>query len=456
VGLAVGAVVGLLPPLWAALAIAGSVMLACGLVRPAWPLYLLGLAAPLASAVDFGLGGMRVSATEGLIGVALLAYLLVLLSGREERSRLSPWAAPIAIFLLIGLLSTGWASSASAAAKELLRWVELGAAFGLAVALVRSQMQARIVIAVLLAGGIGEAALGAVQFVLQIGPPSYEVGRFLRAYGTFGQPNPYAGYLGIVLPLAVAIVWTHMPRLREEWVWTGYALLAAGAAAAGLGMSLSRGAWLGSAIGLTVLLMAAGRRSLAAVLIGGFVLLLVALLGAFELLPAGAIERVASISRYFGAVDVRAIELNADTWAVVERMAHWEAARSMWEASPIFGVGIGQYAFLYEYFKLTGWDDPLGHAHNYYLNVAAELGGLGLTAYLGMVASWLVMAFRAARMGPSPLARAVGLAALGTVAGSATHNVFDNLYVAGMNVHIGLLLGLAAGSSRWGARLGGE
>jgi hypothetical protein len=39
---------------------------------------------------------------------------------------------------------------------------------------------------------------------------------------------------------------------------------------------------------------------------------------------------------------------------------------------------------------------------------------------------------------------------LGVVTATATHNLFDNLYVAGMNVHLGLLLGLAASAGRWG------
>jgi hypothetical protein len=31
------------------------------------------------------------------------------------------------------------------------------------------------------------------------------MGRFMRAYGTFRQPNPYAGYLGYLAPVAVSL-----------------------------------------------------------------------------------------------------------------------------------------------------------------------------------------------------------------------------------------------------------
>jgi putative inorganic carbon (HCO3(-)) transporter len=456
IALALGALIGLLPPAYGLALAAGGTLFLIGLARPTWPLYLLGLAAPLGSVREIRVGGVGVSATEGLVAVALIAYALSLLSRRDASARLSPWSAPIALFLLVGLLSTGWVASASAAAKELLRWLELGGAFALVVALVRDARQARGLLFVLLLGGLAESLVGAVQFLLQIGPPSFEVGRFLRAYGTFGQPNPYGGYLAMILPVAVAIVWTSLPLLARwrsagprRLAWPAYALLVAAACAIGLGMSLSRGAWLGATAGLLALMMAGGRRSLLTVLVGLFVGALVALLGAFEALPASAVERVTSITRYFGIFDVREVTLTSENWAVVERMAHWQAALRMWEASPWLGVGIGQYAVRYEDYFLPGWLDPLGHAHNYYLNVLAETGLLGLASYLLMVLSWLAMTYRLARGARTPLARAVGLGVLGVATATATHNLFDNLYVAGMNVHLGLLLGLAAGAGRW-------
>jgi O-antigen ligase len=126
----------------------------------------------------------------------------------------------------------------------------------------------------------------------------------------------------------------------------------------------------------------------------------------------------------------------------------------MWAASPWFGLGIGQYPVRYEDFYMPGWSDPLGHAHNNYQNVAAETGLLGLASYCLMVLSWFALTFRLVRRARRPLARAIGLGVLGVVAATATHNLFDNLYVAGMNVHLGLLLGLAASASRWGVEDG--
>ena len=457
--LAAGLAVGLVPPLVGAALVAGSVLLLIGVVHPRLPLYLLGLAAPLASVRELSVGGIGVSPTELLVGLALVSFGLALLSRRERESHFSGWEAPAALFVGVVLLSTTWATSPSAAAKELLRWVELGSAFGLVVALLRTERQIRTLITVLLLGGLAEGLLGFVQFGLQIGPPSFQIGRFLRAYGTFGQPNPYGGYLGMVLPLALAVAWTYLfdwirtapwrDRLQmtatslRPLAWPLFAGLAFLVTAGGLGASLSRGAWLGTVVGLGALMMAAGRRTMVAVLVGLFVATLVALLGAFDVLPAAAAERIGQIGEYFGVFDVRTVVLSSDNWAIVERMAHWQTAWEMWLDHPWFGIGAGQYPILYEDYQMPGWPDPLGHAHNIYLNVAAEMGAVGLAAYLLMVGSWIALALRTLRL-PGKLPRAIGLGVLGAVVMAATHNLFDNLYVAGMNVHVGLLVGLCA------------
>ncbi|MEZ4674539.1 MAG: hypothetical protein R2932_09870 [Caldilineaceae bacterium] len=47
-----------------------------------------------------------------------------------------------------------------------------------------------------------QALLGLYQFIFRIGPEWFIIlGRFMRASGSFGQPNPYGGYLGLSLPL---------------------------------------------------------------------------------------------------------------------------------------------------------------------------------------------------------------------------------------------------------------
>src|SRR5437870_4458904 len=69
-----GLVAGLLPPVIGAPVVLGAIVLVVGVVYPRLPLYLLGLAAPLASVREIRVGGIGLSPTEGLVGLALVAY----------------------------------------------------------------------------------------------------------------------------------------------------------------------------------------------------------------------------------------------------------------------------------------------------------------------------------------------------------------------------------------------
>jgi O-antigen ligase len=85
----------------------------------------------------------------------------------------------------------------------------------------------------------------------------------------------------------------------------------------------------------------------------------------------------------------------------------------------------------------------LGHAHNYYLNVAAETGLLGLFAYLLFWAAVSWQLAKSARRGPSAIQKALSLGALGVVAHVSVHNLVDNLWVHHLFVHVAIVLGLA-------------
>jgi len=166
------------------------------------------------------------------------------------------------------------------------------------------------------------------------------------------------------------------------------------------------------------------------------------LLSSINLIPTAIADRFAGIGDYFGVFDVRGVKVDDANYAIVERMAHWQSAAMMWAGNPALGVGIGNYAAAYPRYSLPRWDDPLGHAHNYYLNIAAETGTLGLLAYLVLWALALAQSWRAVRTS-SGIWKSVAAGLLGTLVALSMHNVFDNLFVHGMAVQVGMALGLA-------------
>jgi O-antigen ligase len=113
----------------------------------------------------------------------------------------------------------------------------------------------------------------------------------------------------------------------------------------------------------------------------------------------------------------------------------------MFEDSPWVGVGIGNYAVAYPAYALPKWDDPLGHAHNYYLNVLAEAGGIGFIAYIIL---WVAVFWNVGRAALRTVGWQQGVVAggFGVLVALSIHNFFDNLFVHAMYLQVGMTLGL--------------
>lgn len=160
------------------------------------------------------------------------------------------------------------------------------------------------------------------------------------------------------------------------------------------------------------------------------------------LLPASIINRVgSSTEQLFSFSDVRGVDITSANYAIVERLAHWQAALNMATDNLWLGVGFGNYEAAYDTYRLINWDEALGHAHNYYLNMLAEAGLVGLSTYL---AFWLYVVWLTWRLREHPDLEvrlfAVGL--FGTWVYLAFHSLLDNLYVNNLFLHLGILLGM--------------
>jgi O-antigen ligase len=137
------------------------------------------------------------------------------------------------------------------------------------------------------------------------------------------------------------------------------------------------------------------------------------------------------------------VDITPENYANVERLAHWQAAYNMAQANPWLGVGFGNYEIAYPSYNLINWNLALGHAHNYYLNVFAEAGMIGLAAYAVLWLIVMVLTWRARRH-PDPLARLIVVGLFGTWVYLAVHSLTDNLYVNNLFLHLGVLLGVLA------------
>ena len=453
----VGLAIALLPLAWSVVFVVGTIALMLTLVRPQIGVLLIVVAVPFGSLGQVKVGGMNIGVTEVLVALVLLVWFMRMVVQREIRVVWPRLTLSLLIFLGVLCLSLLGAPSLQHGVKEIVKWAEILALYVL-VANEMDETWSKVLCFALLGTGALAALQGIYQFFFRVGPEEFVLfGRFMRAYGTFEQPNPYAGYLGLTLPLAVGLVLAAVvpmgKRIRGWWlVWAvgcGALMLAA------LVMSWSRGAQIGFVAAVAVMGIAIVTRSGRGVVLGAtFAALLVyaLLIGGISVVPPSVVQRFSDFVPYVGVGDVRGVEVTDANFAVLERMAHWQSALEMWTDHPWLGVGIGNYEPVYGQYALPLWPLALGHAHNYYLNIAAESGVVGVGAYLLVWVSALLGAYQATRRA-SGWYWGIALGVLGVLVHLSVHNFFDNLYVHDMYLQVAILLGVgAAYEEQWARR----
>jgi len=447
------AALGVLPPDGGAFLLAAAALLMLALTVPLAGLCLLPWAAALGPALTLTVHGLHVTPLDALVAglvlaaVARLPHVVVpavsgarlreaiLVAWRRDRSAVVLFGALLA-YLAVVVLSLVVASDRASTVKEIIKWGEVLAVLASGAYLLRGVGQVRLVAWSAIAAGVAEALLGYAQWALSAGAAQLAEGG--RIFGTFGQPNPYAGYLNLSLPLALALA-VFAPAARERIAAAAAAVLLLGAEA----LSASRGGLIGLAVAVLVLAAAGLRRERIAAAAAALVVLLFALAAFTTLLPHALGTALLRPLRLDGiSPDAPVTSANYST---MERLAHWIAGLRMFAAHPLLGVGAGNYDAAYPRYAFhpSVWPEALGHAHNYYINAAAETGLLGLVAIFVFAGAALAVGWRATRRAASPvgsasLARALALGFFAVVAGFLAHNLTDDLFLHGMDTQLAL------------------
>ena len=454
--LIIGSLVIALSPLTVVIGVALIAAVVIGtLLEPGIGLFVTLIAGPWAAWMNtYYPGLLPIDAGQILVGFTLGAWVLGGLAKREFVIPRSPLLIPLGLFAGWAAITMLWAPDLVFGLPEVIKWVEI-----ILVMLLAIDVAQRRGVTWILAGVFAATTLQALVGIYEArirgaGPLGFQLSEGVyRAYGTFEQPNPFAGFIGMVLPIAIAVTAYYVVRivscvLRNYAAritfyvlrFTLYAIITL-LLATGLYLSFSRGAWLGTAAAIGAVIVFAPRRLWIGLALGVVVLTALIGLSSAGLLPAAITERLADAGTLLEIRDVRGVPINDANYALIERQAHWQAAINMLTEHPWTGVGFSNYQPLYEQYRLLNWPMPLGHAHNIYLNVAAENGIIGLGLYLLLWISIFVLTFRTIRQAQR-FDRAVALGLLGTWVYLSIHMLVDNLYVNNTHLMIGALFGL--------------
>ncbi|MDY3118453.1 MAG: O-antigen ligase family protein [Peptoniphilus sp.] len=222
-----------------------------------------------------------------------------------------------------------------------------------------------------------------------------------RAYSVFGNPNIFAEYLVMAIPLTVGIFWS---TKRD-----GVRLLFFGMFAVqvlSLVMTMSRGGWLGLAVAAFVFVCLVRKELL---------LLAIPVLGAgVFLVPESIVSRFMTI-------------FNLADSSTSYRFKIWEITETMIHDHFFIGLGLGHLPFkmVFEQYIRTM---PIYHAHNTFLEVFAEMGIIGFLLFVVFVASIFVNLARYPLKSDDAYIKIMGAAVSASFAGMLFHGLFENIF----------------------------
>ncbi|MHB8763277.1 MAG: O-antigen ligase family protein, partial [Deferrisomatales bacterium] len=335
-----------------------------------------------------------------------------------------------------------------ATASELLRLAAYAAAYLLSVQLLSDRERLRTTAAAVVWLGAGVAFFAVAQHLVPNGKlywlrTASQGGAF---FGPFVNRNHYAGFIGMLAPLAVALCLHYRPRhrfgsWRERLVYTwgdpkgsAHVLLTAAAVlmATSVFLSLSRGGIASLCLSTLVLGAALALRAR-----GGRAGWAVAALSAAVLLGVGWFGWAPVLERFDALRDAQGA-----FWD--HRFQYWRDAAGAARDFAAVGSGFGSFERVFRGYRTLVGPFTVEHAHNDYLELLVEGGwvGLGLAGWFVGAVAWA--AVRRLRLREESYAIYLTLGALAGLVSILAHSAVDfNLHVGSNGLLFFFLAGLA-------------
>ncbi|MGH9221579.1 MAG: O-antigen ligase family protein [Vicinamibacterales bacterium] len=339
---------------------------------------------------------LSIAAAQILLTIAVVSWLVSHIA-RGERLAAPPFFWPLVAYAALTLVSAGFSIDPEESftdSKQLVLFMLVPLTYDLA-----RGARANSVLSVILTIGAASAFVGIVQYAVL----NFDgLGR--RPQGTLSHWMTYSGTLMLVICAAVArLLYGTSGRLWAAFVMP--ALLVA------LSLTLTRGAWVGVAVGVAALFLSKDFRLLALIPI-------VVVIG-IVLAPQALTDRVYSI---FDRNDLT----NRD------RVAMLQAGVSIVKDYPLTGVGPDQIERAYPSYRVAEAVKPTNpHLHNVPMQIAAERGLPALAAWVWFVISLAIGLLRLLRTSrhKSLAAAALGGVAAMLAAGLTEYNFGDSEFL---------------------------
>ena len=384
---------------------------------------------------------------ECLVSVAALLWIVrIWLKPRRNRLLLPPVGICLLLFLAYAMFHYMQADVEYTARSEVLRLLVYTLLFFLTLNNLHKSEWTQLTMYVLVFTGVAISIYGIVQVIVGLehvwhfARPEQYGG---RGSGTFINPNHFAGFIGMLLPLCLAAVLTG--RISQPVrILLGYSALVL---LGGVAVSMSRGGWVSTGATLIVVIGILGWQK--QFRLKGILLtcLMLGLVGGFLLMSDFAQDRLRDVNKP-GA-----------SGHVGSRIELWGAATKVWQEEKLLGVGPGHFDHRFPAQRPERLQSRPVRVHNDYLNTLVDWGLVGMllaglifgTMVSGIIKSWKYSQRTASDLSTKTSNRSAFV--LGSTAGLgsiALHSFVDfNLHIPSNAMLTATLAGLLAAYIRF-------
>ncbi|HZD59528.1 MAG TPA: O-antigen ligase family protein, partial [Anaerolineae bacterium] len=352
----VGIVGVLLPVPKFAIVLLGIIVVTIALARTEFALALLVFAVPLTNEMAV------------IVCTAIVIASYVINNVRKKGARaLTPFAWAFLAFLLFAAVSAVVAPSTVGAVEVIIRFIAYFALVYIVGRSIRSKEMLTWILVLMVISGAITGLYGLYQYIYA--PDTAKIGLYdltedvaARIGSTFENPNFYAEYLVLIVPIGLALILGLRGAFRRIALGVATLFLFIG-----LILTYTRGSWMATGIGV-VLMSLMTEAWLFWVWVSVFAIALVA--------APGVASRMASITDVTGGT-------------AGFRMKLWRIASGIIREHPVIGIGIGNYydaftEYIFRHPELSvGW--VIYGAHNSYLTIWAETGIFGIMSFVAII-----------------------------------------------------------------------
>ena len=347
------------------------------------------------------------------IYIIILSILLICISklfvNSEIKIRKTPLDIAILLFFLVAMISSLNSKYIYGSAMEIVRFASLALIFYIVVNFITEKKDIKKMLNLILIAGTAIAIFGILQYFGVIEKFWWANPKFLSA--TYVNHNHFAGFLELLIPISIGMILSgHKTHKKVLYILSFLTLSIA------FLLSMSRGGWFALSISMVFMMVVVLKKGRVRFIVFMAILFFITL-----------------IVFAFNAIDTSFLLRRISSYKELDfagRLEIWKGTLGIIKNNFILGTAPGSFIYNFPKYRPIGLNMFVNFAHNDYLQIASEIGILGLGFLVFIIYRTIKKGLRTHMIARTSFKTWISLSLATGILSLAIHNIGDfNFYI---------------------------